>query len=69
MIAFLHCFTNNKVDTVSNLFEHALNNFGTPSRIWTEEGGENIRIWERMTEVRGENRGIRSWIVSAQSAD
>ena len=69
MIAFLHCFTNNKADTVSNLFEHALNNFGTPSRIWTDEGDENIRIWERMTELRGEDRGIRSRIDSAQSTD
>ena len=57
MIVFLHCSTNNKADTVSNLFEHALNDFGTPSRIRTDKGGENIRIWERMTELRGENRG------------
>ena len=57
MTVFLHCSTNNKAATVSYLFEHALNDFGTPSRIRTDKGGENIRIWERMTELRGENRG------------
>ena len=57
MIVFLHCSTNNKADTVSNLFEQALNDFGTPSRIRTDKGGENVRIWERMTELRGENHG------------
>ena len=56
MIVFLHCSTNNKADAVSNLFEQALNDFSTQSRIRTDKGGENVRIWERMTELRGENR-------------
>ena len=56
MIVFLHCPTNNKADTVYNLFEHALNDFGTPSKIRTDKGGENIRTWEGMTELKGENR-------------
>ena len=56
MIVFLHCCTNNKADTVSNLFENALNDFGTPSIIRTDKDGENIRIWERMIELKGEHR-------------
>ena len=44
-------------DTVYNLFEHALNDFGTPSRIQTNNSGENVRIWERMTKLRGQIRG------------
>ena len=57
MTVFLHCPTNNKAGTVSNLFEYALNDLGTPLRIRTDKGGENVRIWERMTELRGENPG------------
>ena len=56
MVVFLHCSTNNKAGTVSHLFEHALNDFGAPLRIRSDKGGENIRIWERMTQLWGENR-------------
>ena len=57
IIVVLHCSTNNKAYTVSKLFEPALNDFGTPSRIWTSKGGKNIRIWERMAGLREANRG------------
>ena len=52
---FLLCSFNNKVDRVSNLFEHALNDFGTISRIRTNKSGEKVRIFKKMTELKGEN--------------
>ena len=56
--AGVHCSTaNNKVDKVPNLFERALNDFGTTSRIRSDKGGENARVWEIMTKLRRENRG------------
>ena len=64
IIVFLHCSANNKADSVSNLFEHALNYFGTPSRLRTDKGGGNVTIGERMTELRGENRG--SYVADRQ---
>ena len=55
--AGVHWSTNNKADKVPNLFEQALNDFGTTSRIRSNKGGENARVWERMIELRRENRG------------
>jgi len=56
-ILFLQCSTNNKCDTVRQLFLSATNNFGWPSRVRTDCGGENVRVWELMEEYRGPNRG------------
>ena len=56
-IVLLHSSTYHKAVVVSNLFDHALNDFGTPSRVRTDKGSENVRIWEKMTELRGENPG------------
>ena len=35
----------------------ATQEFGIPSRVRTDLGGENVRIWDFMEEVRGSNRG------------
>lgn len=52
MIVYLFCATNNRSDTVFNLF-----NEGLPSRVRSDNGGENVLVWAHMEEVRGENRG------------
>lgn len=57
MITMLHCSTNNRSLTVLHLFEEAVANYGLPSRIRTDHGGENVRIWEMMENIRGANRG------------
>ena len=37
----------------SNAIEYTLSQFGTSSRVTTNKGGRNVKIWERMTEPRG----------------
>jgi len=56
-ITYLCCSTNNCKETVSILFEEAIVKCGVPSRIRTDKGGENVLLWDRMVELRGENRG------------
>ena len=56
-IVYLHCSTNNRSETVAGLFEIATVNFGYPSRVKTDKGGENVLVWAMMEEWRGSNRG------------
>ena len=56
-IVYLHCSTNNRSETVADLFEIATINFGCPSRVRTDKGGENVLVWAMMEEWRGCNRG------------
>ena len=44
LITFLYCSTNNKKETMLKLFENAMNNCGTPSRVRTDKGGENVLV-------------------------
>ncbi len=57
MIVGLKCATNNKKETVALLFREATDNFGLPSRVRTDKGGENVLVWEIMEQLRGPNRG------------
>ena len=57
MITFLKCSTNNKKETVHGLFLEAMNKYGSPSRIRTDKGGENVLVWEEMENLRGQHRG------------
>eukprot|EP00112_Aurelia_sp_Birch-Aquarium-sp1_P023268 Seg6868.1 transcript_id=Seg6868.1/GoldUCD/mRNA.D3Y31 product="hypothetical protein" protein_id=Seg6868.1/GoldUCD/D3Y31 len=62
-IVYLECSTNNRSDTVTELFSGATRNFGWPSRVRTDKGGENVGIWAMMEEFRGANR--RSYIAGS----
>lgn len=57
LITYIHCSNNNRADTVMELFLNATYEFGIPSRVRSDNGGENIRIWEFMEQVRGHDRG------------
>ena len=50
-------FGSEKKKAVLKLFEEAIIDFGAPSRIRTDKGGENTHIWELKTEIRGNARG------------
>lgn len=66
LIVFLKCSTNNRSNTVLDLFLAATQRFEWPSRVRSDHGGENVRVWEAMEERRGPNRG--SYLVGTLNA-
>lgn len=46
MIVFLR-FTNNRAETVANLFQLAISEYGSPCNITTDNGGKNVRLSEK----------------------
>ena len=54
---FLQASTNNRADTVLNLFMEAIQRYHLPSRIGSDRGLENIDVGRFMIEARGANRG------------
>ena len=56
---FLRCNSNNRAETVLNLFLDAINRDGNlwPSRIRVDKGVENVPVCDAMVQARGEGRG------------
>ena len=65
LVVFLKCSTNNKSETMANLFLTATEKYEWPSRIRSDYGGENVGVWELMEERRGCNRG--SYLVGSST--
>ena len=57
LICFLKCSTNNRKETVEDLFLQSVEKYLWPSRIRIDHGGENVLVWERMIGFRGHNCG------------
>ena len=57
LVTFLYCSTNNRTGTVADLFLNATQEYGWPSRVRTDHGGENMQVLQLMEDRRGRNRG------------
>ena len=59
MVVYLDCATNNKSSTVFSLFHSAITQYGLPSRIRCDKGGENVQVAMFMLNhpLRGTGRG------------
>lgn len=55
MVVYLACSTNKSL-TVYKLFKAATEQFGVPSRVRSDKGGENVLVCQFMIRVRGTGR-------------
>ena len=54
---YVRCSSNNRADTVLQLFVEATDTFGVPSRVRSGQGRENIMVARYMLANRGLHRG------------
>ncbi|KAG8991844.1 hypothetical protein FRB90_001208 [Tulasnella sp. 427] len=67
LITALKASTNNRADTVLGLFISAVEQYGLPSRVRGDRGGENIDVAVYMTMRRGLDRGSFLWGPSTRN--
>jgi hypothetical protein len=58
LLVFIRCSTNNRAETVLNLFLTGVSRYGLPPRVRTDKGGENVGIAQFMLNhnLRGPGR-------------
>ena len=56
-VIYLTCCTNNRAETVLELFEKGVEQFGVPSRVRGDHGVENVDVARFMIANRGSDRG------------
>ena len=57
LITYLRASTNNRAETALEAFQMGVSQYGLPSRVRTDRGGENVGIGEYMLYCRGTGRG------------
>lgn len=63
LVTYLHVSTNNRAETVLSAFSKAVDEFGLPTRIRIDKGGENVLVAEYM--LGHPNRGAEQHSVIA----
>lgn len=63
MPIFLRASTNNLADTMLRCFLNGVHNFGLPSRVRCDKGGENVRVSDFMLNHPERGPGRRSCIT------
>lgn len=61
MIVYLQCATNNRGSTVFDCFIDAIQNYGLPSRVRSDRGGENVQIANFMLQHPDQGRIFHHW--------
>ncbi|XP_048854383.1 uncharacterized protein LOC125722239 isoform X3 [Brienomyrus brachyistius] len=56
LVVYLTADTNNRADTVLHAFLDAVRQYGLPSRVRSDKGGENFEVAHFMVQTQGENR-------------
>lgn len=49
-VVYLKCCDNNRADSVLQIFRDAVHDYGLPSQIRSDLGGENVDVWRYMIE-------------------
>ena len=57
MVVYLRCSSNNRASSVYDSFLQAVQQFGLPSRVRSDQGRENVLVAQHMLEHRGDGRG------------
>ena len=57
LVVYANCSNNNRSQTVYNLFLGAARKYGLPSRVRSDQGGENRLVAQHMLHHRGLDRG------------
>ena len=58
MVVFLKCSANNFATTVLQEFEKAVQLYGLPEKVRTDQGGENVDVWRAMEVVHGSSSAV-----------
>ena len=66
LIVYLKCSTNNRSETVEQRFISAVDQYQWPSRVRSDHGGENSRVWQLMEE-RSKQGKLHSRNIGTQS--
>ncbi|KAK4695174.1 hypothetical protein P7C70_g8600, partial [Phenoliferia sp. Uapishka_3] len=64
LVPCIRASTNNRADTVLDVFLEGVGQYGLPSRCRGDRGGENVKVAYYMDEIRGSHRGSYLWGVS-----